>query len=396
MKKIYLNIFIYLFVTLIIVLIAEFFSRKFEKNPYYKLKPLAYANFKEEISSHKWKLDGINSCTSESFDTFNKHREPLIPSTHLSNKENKILAYYTDDLGLTLSGRGPRKFQKKNILILGGSTIHGDGLECDEYTLPSALNRQIKSSISFHNHGTSAYSSSESTNYFLNFIKFFSPPEEFWFIEGINDVMRKVILGIPSYTYGFSALGMSSKLSLRFFIIESLASRSALFRTVFQISPKINGNIIESEKLYPISIKNFNEISKKELISYRAKVAAEMTVKNYKFIKEISNFKGIKVRFFTQPNIFDKIELSPIEKKILEKVNNYYPVELLKQAFDEYYQNLIFLSSKNKIEIHDLRNCINQTKKLIYFDINHLSPQGNNILAECIIKKNDMLKLFDF
>lgn len=387
MKRILLNLFIYSSISITIIFIGEIIARKIEKNPYYKIPSITNTKFKKELNPNEWGLKDIDSCSLESFETFNNVRKPLVPLEHLIDKENKSLASYTDELGLTLAGRGPRKKTNKNIIVLGGSAIHGDGLECDEYTLPSNLNYAFQNKFSFHNHGTSAYSSKDSSNYFLKLIKYSKTTEEVWFIEGINDVMRKVITGVPSYTYSFSAIGMSSKLSLRYFVIESLASRSALFRTIFKIYPKVNGNIVESEKLYPKSIKNFKQISKKEFITYRAKLAAEMTINNYLFVKEIAELKGIKVRMFSQPNLLDKNNLSILEKKILNQIDNYYPINLLRFAFKKYYKNLIEISQKRKLDVVDLRDCLINREKSLFFDLNHLTPHGNRLLAECIANK---------
>lgn len=387
MKKSLSYLFICFSISIVIVIIGEIIAKKIEKNPYYKVQSVAFINLKKDFNQNEWKLNNIKNCSLEYFETFNNYRKPLVPLDHLMDKENKSLAVFTDDLGLTLTGRGPRKNLDKNIFVLGGSTIYGDGLECDEYTLPSNLNYAFKNKISFHNHGTSAYSSKESSDYFLKLIKHDKQPEEVWFIEGINDVMRKVITGVPSYTYPFSALGMSSRLSLRYFIVESLASRSALFRIIFQINPKLNGNIVESEKLYPKSINNFKQISNREFINYRAKLAAEMTINNYLFVKDIANIKGIKLKIFSQPNLFDKKNLSNLEKKILDEINGYYPLDLLEFAFEKYYENLNVISQKKKIEIIDLRGCLNKQKRSLFFDPFHLAPHGNKLLAECIVKK---------
>lgn len=387
MNKKLSNLLIYFSITIVIIFAGEMIARKFEKNPFYKIQSIAYTNLKKDFKSNEWKLKNIKSCSFELFETFNDYRRPLVPLEHLIEKQNKSLASFTDELGLTLKGRGPRKNSDKNILVIGGSTIHGDGLECDEYTLPSNLNYSFKYKISFHNHGTSAYSSKESSDYFLKLIKHYKKPEEVWFIEGINDVMRKVVRGVPSYTYSFSAIGMSSQLSLRYFIIESLASRSALFRIIFKINPRVNGNIVESDKLYPKSIKNFRQITKKEFIGYRAKLAAEMTINNYLFVKDIANLKGINLKIFSQPNLFDKNNLSNVEKNILDEINEYYPIDLLEFAFKKYYENLNIISKKKKIEIIELRDCLKNQEKSLFFDLNHLAPEGNRLLAECITKK---------
>ena len=112
-----------------------------------------------------------------------------------------------------------------------------------------------------------------------------------------------------------------------------------------------------------------------------------MTINNYLFVKDIANLKGINLKIFSQPNLFDKNNLSNIEKNILDEINEYYPIDLLEFAFKKYYENLKIISKKKKIEIIELRDCLKNQDKSLFFDLNHLAPEGNRLLAECIAKK---------
>ena len=112
-----------------------------------------------------------------------------------------------------------------------------------------------------------------------------------------------------------------------------------------------------------------------------------MTINNYLFVKDIANIKGIKLKIFSQPNLFDKNNLSNLEKKILDEINEYYPLDLLEFAFEKYYENLNIISQKEKIEIIELRDCLTNLGRSLFFDPFHLTPQGNKFLAKCIAKK---------
>ncbi|MBS91513.1 MAG: hypothetical protein CMM95_00465 [Rickettsiales bacterium] len=379
------NILIISFFSFLILLVAEFLARKLEKVSYQNLKPIAYHNLKEDIPENLWSIKNLNECTNDDYTDFLRIREPLVPDHHLNENDLQEFTIFTNELFLTLHGRGPRVNGKRNIFILGGSTIMGDNLECQEHTLPALLNFNVKEDISFHNHGYSAYSSFETSNYFLKWIKYFDHPQEFWFVEGINDVMHKVIKGIPSYHFSFTSIGMSRRIGLRFFIIESLASRSALFRMLSGINPIFNSSIVEGPNLKPTAVKNIFLISQEENIKHRAKIASKITLRNYSFIKEIASYKNIDLKFFIQPNIFNKKSFSKIEEKIFEKMDDLYPIENLKLAFSEYNKNLLKYSSDFNINFYDLRVCISNVDKTIYSDVNHLTPQGNQIVAKCIL-----------
>lgn len=361
-------------------------ARKIERYPFQKFSKVSYESIKENLKKDEWKVFEVKECSNEIFNDFNLLRKPLVPLEHLNQNEKRKIAQYTNELSLTFNGRGPRDDKEKNIFILGGSTVYGDGLECQEYSLPAALNRSDKLS-SYHNYGFSAYSNTETTNYFIKLLKYSFPVKEAWFIEGINDVMQKVVLGTPSYTFGFSALGMSGRLNLRYAIIESLSSRSALFRLLTGITPVINANIVETDNLYPISVNNFSQISTKEKIIHRSNVASDIVIQNYLFVKKLAEYENIRVLFFIQPNLFDKIVYTDVEKKIVEKIKEYYSIDLIKLAFESYYKMLKEKAGEKDIKILDLRSCVKNINKTIYFDINHLSPQGNEVLANCITKK---------
>lgn len=383
---IFKNLILYILIAFFLLFCSEMLARKIEKYPFQKLSKVSYESIKENLTKEEWEIFEVQACTNEIFNDFNLLRKPLVPLEHLNQNNKRKIAQYTDELSLTFNGRGPRDEKEKNIFILGGSTIYGDGLECQEYTLPAALNRSNKLN-SYHNYGFSAYSNTETTNYFIKLLKYSFPIKEAWFIEGVNDVMQKVVLGTPSYTFGFSALGMSGRLNLRYAIIESLSSRSALFRILTGITPMINANIVETDYLYPISVNNFSQISTKEKIIYRSKIASEIVIENYSFVKKLAEYQDIEVLFFIQPNLLNKLYLTSVEKKILRKIDEYFSVELLKLAFNNYYKMLLENSKKNKLKIIDLRSCFKNVKKTIFFDLNHLSPQGNQVLAKCILEK---------
>lgn len=380
------NFLLYIIISLFVLFFFEVLARKIEKYPFQKLKSVSYESIKENLKKEEWEIIEVKECSNEIFNDFNLLRDPLVPLEHFNQNNKRKIAQYTDELSLTFNGRGPRENKEKNIFVFGGSTVYGDGLECQEYALPAALNR-FNNLNSYHNYGFSAYSNSETTNYFIKLLKYSFPVREAWFIEGINDVMQKVVSGTPSYSFGFNALGMSGRLNLRYAIIESLSSRSAVFRLLTCITPIINANIVETDNLYPIPVNNFSQISTKEKIIYRSKVASEIVVNNYSFIKKLANYENIEVLFFIQPNLLDKLHLTEIEKDILKKIDEYFSIELIKLAFNNYYEMLIKNSRKKNFKIIDLRGCVKDIKKPIFFDLNHLSPQGNQVLAKCILEK---------
>ena len=381
-----------LFIVVIPVLIIvslELGARQVEEASFNKITPQSFLSRKQNLGDKFWKLADVKTCISENFPPYNSERKPLVPKKHLLSQDTEGFSHYRNDLHLYGGAfRGPRTDAETIIGVFGGSTIAGDGLECDEYTLPSALGRYAQNEhLSFQNRGHSAYNSFESTNYFLQLIKKEEHLSQAWFIEGVNDVIRKVVLGKPSYHYSATAIGLSEKISTRSILLESLASRSALYRRLINKWPVLNSSIVEGPNLLPTAIVDFAKISQKEHLAYRAKVAALTTLEDYKFIQKLAKWNDIEVRFFLQPSVFDRVNLTDVESKIIKIMESSYPN--IRLAYEYYALNLKKLAPEMGVAVIDVRDCVAGANYPIYFDSIHLSPLGNDLLAQCILKKLD-------
>ena len=58
-------------------------------------------------------------------------------------------------------------------------------------------------------------------------------------------------------------------------------------------------------------------------------------------ILALAKNENIEVLFLIQPNLFDKLNLTDVEKNILRKIYEYFSVGLIKLAFQSYYETLL-------------------------------------------------------
>ena len=103
----------------------------------------------------------------------------------------------------------------------------------------------------------------------------------------------------------------------------------------------------------------------------------------YKFIKYLGELIGFKTRFFLQPSIFDRITPTSIEERIVRDA--LIDFEKMDSAFKLYAEALLDNAESYTVRVFDVRSCVSDIERPIYFDAVHLSPIGNEILARCLI-----------
>ena len=270
------------------------------------------------------------------------------------------------------------KSQHKKFLFFGGSTTFGSGVN-DENTYPSIFSNKVK--LKAVNHGVSGYSSRQSlialnnqyiTNERINLSKNFVV-----FYDGVNDVVHRC----RNDTIGMSTQRENQIKNLfwnKKYHFERTFSQLIDFTNAFvkRITKLMCKKKINVDKLY---ICDNNE--------FRAKEIASSLVKTWKVAFNIALANDDNFVAILQPVAFtgtSKVNHLNLNSDINKEIGKQY--KILYPLIKEY-------AKISKLPFIDLTNALN-VNDYVYIDFSHLSPLGNELVANSIIENIQKLSKF--
>lgn len=263
----------------------------------------------------------------------------------------------------------PAHSEEKDTTVhfFGGSTMWGEGSD-DQHTIPALFNKAFPQYEVF-NHGQLAYNTRQEVDALISLYSKKINPDLVIFYDGVNDaafLCPKEINDLPAHRL------------VPFYRERIYVGRSTLLKEILNktflanIIQLINRSSDQEKKASP-----YNCISDPE----KAEEIAEIMMRNWELAHEIVTRRGGKFIAVLQPAAF--IGNPRIDHLTLDQD--------LKENFVAVYNQLkAKIAARNHPWIHDLSAKFDGSE-YIYVDFCHVSPNGNEIMAEAIadiIKSN--------
>ena len=274
-----------------------------------------------------------------------------------------------DDAGIRKTIKHPNKNAKK-VFVMGGSTTWSTGAP-DDMTIPSILQRLLGPDYDVYNLGETAFVAAQELNYLLKKLADGDVPDIVIFYDGNNDGYAGAYSpGIPRDPLNLRQYEMIKQKGFVYNGIRYIFYKRLNYSILFDwISKKVEKS--NDDKLWDQNIKG----REKELVSQ---------VVNYyeahiRQVKALSREYGFQVYFFWQPHLLNlSRNVHPYEQEI---INNSAPgrVESQRQV---YLQAKERFSNREDEDIFFLGDVLNESKEPIFIDWSHISPRGNQIIAE--------------
>jgi lysophospholipase L1-like esterase len=270
-----------------------------------------------------------------------------------------------DEHGKRRTYRDQTVTAERTIAFFGGSTTWGTGAD-DDRTIPSAFIRMNPEYVG-HNFGETGYVAHQSLNVFLE--RYFDGfrPDVVVFYDGVNDVWNKCRSELGPYSH-------AREYTIRTALRESGASSGESFwLTVLPIRNFVEKTmrVLGNEKRAETSYYDCHKDPKK------AERIARILLSDWLIVKNLVEGYGGTFVPILQPVIYfsdtrkEHLKLSEALKWQYETV---YPLilDLLDREFPQLADNFM-----------DLRNALDRDE-YFYIDWCHLSPNGNQLVAERI------------
>ncbi len=315
---------------------------------------------------------------------------------------SKITLRLTNSQGFSSSGDFNFFYNKEKqddlyrVIILGGSTVEGDGAEDISSNLASHLKKRLSkriSNIEVINAGVGGYRSRQQLLYYITELYLYNP-DLVIFYDGWNDLQfaRETTYNMSELTTNTTATNLSNNILLKNSYSTIASIKRTFFLTFHSFSNLISGTGF-GEILRRFSY-IFNNIKQKEdntqqKINYEK--AAESHILNINYAIMFSEKNNISFAYFLQPLMgvdgreINQIESDLFKNQTFEDRKEYYSVirKSLKILKDEY-------DKIGKVCINDIsKTALKNTENLrVYEDSGHLLSKGNFYVAK---KINDEL-----
>ena len=338
--------------------------------------------------------------------TNGKWRKFLPPDSILCWRNAKNIAathydtylYVTNEQGFMSTGKNefyyPREKEKNalRIIVIGGSTVMGQGAFTPEENLPAQIEKyckKIQPSTEVINAGVGGYSSSQELLYLMSELVYYEPDivivYDGWNDQSYNNLMitkyGKNIIPLKtvshyqsesrlkdSYNVGGSAILFVSAIgdALRQ-KVENLASLELIRRLFARFANMVSSrNETKNQKYDPVSVKMYKENLQKMIL--------------------LSRYHGFKIALFLQPIMgVDNKKLTGEERQMYKNISD---LKVRKLFYSD--ARSVFTSLKNEyandryICIGDLSQAFEDLSQRFWADSGHLLLKGNEIIAERI------------
>lgn len=250
---------------------------------------------------------------------------------------------------------------QKTVRFFGGSTLWGEGSD-DSNTIPS-LFQKLNTAYKVYNHGQLAYNSRQNLDALISLYEEGKNSDIVIFYDGVNDAsfLCPSDVEVP----GHRLVPMfRKKLYTSYFNMAKEAIGKIFFENLILLSKKLNP--AERDDMY-------NCIRSPQ----KAEAIADFMLTNWEIAHDIVNSRGGQFYAILQPAAYvgnprtDHLELGPV---LGENFNAVY--KLLYKKIQEKEYSWVFDLSRSF-----------DGDDYIFIDFCHVSPQGNQIMANEINKK---------
>ena len=253
--------------------------------------------------------------------------------------------------------------QAAKIWFFGGSTAWGIGARDDE-TIPAYL--QKYSSKPTFNAGETGYVAHQSLNLLMKAYLDGGRPETVFFYDGVNEVAHKC-------RTGYTVFSSAQEFIIRERVQPKTALGSSNFISVF--NPTV--------KVFRLALEKFGGA---QLVTEydchtnaeKATLIAEHLISNWKVAKSIVEANGgvfvpvlQPVAYIGSPNLTHLPEVSEHQD--------------LRKQYETIYQKIRLSAKRSNFHYVDMTDVFN-VQDLVYVDFCHVSPNGNALVAERLLK----------
>ena len=315
---------------------------------------------------------------------------------------SKITLRLTNSQGFSSSGDFNFFYNKEKqddlyrVIILGGSTVEGDGAEDISSNLASHLKKRLSkriSNIEVINAGVGGYRSRQQLLYYITELYLYNP-DLVIFYDGWNDLQfaRETNYNISELTTNTTATNLSNNILLKNSYSTIASIKRTFFLTFHSFSNLISGTgfgEILRRFSYIFNNKKQKEDNTQQKINYEK--AAKSHILNINYAIMFSEKNNISFAYFLQPLMgvdgreINQIESDLFKNQTFEDRKEYYSIirKSLKILKDEY-------DKIGKVCINDIsKTALKNTENLrVYEDSGHLLSKGNFYVAK---KINDEL-----
>ncbi|HEY8934169.1 MAG TPA: SGNH/GDSL hydrolase family protein [Cyclobacteriaceae bacterium] len=248
-----------------------------------------------------------------------------------------------------------------SVFFFGGSTMWGEGSD-DQHTIPALFNT-LNPNYRVSNQGQLAYNSRQELDGLINLYSKNTKADVVIFYDGVNDaafLCPSEIEELPSHR-------LVPLFRSKLYVERSSFVKEALTKTFAE-------NIIKMINKYSSKKKNpkplYNCLGEKG----KAEEIADIMIKNWEIAHELVTNRGGKFIAVLQPAAFvgkPKVDYLKLDEELGKNFANVY--RLIKEK----------IKAKNYDWVYDLSDKFDKDE-YIYIDFCHVSPNGNQIIAEKI------------
>lgn len=304
-----------------------------------------------------------------------KKKLKIIPNPYTgwrSAPNQNLKTIFINENGLRSKNFKDLKF-KDNCFLLGGSVAWGFGATSNEntpaYQIEKILSEKYNLDFNVINLSEQSHSSIEELNTFVSSFHELKPKMVI-FLSGCNDIhsgYKNEYKSIDNYTTILDFFLWGDKIG----IIRE--------KNFLKVLIKLLTRSLKKTKKYNDDFYYFSKPNREE-------IPINLYKRKIDFINNFCSIKGVKVFHFLQPDLFFKKNKSDYEKKYEKFVSE-------KKDFTMNQLNLIkkeLFNNNNKNPssfFYDLLDCFDDYNETIFFDKNHVTDKGYNIIAEKISEK---------
>jgi lysophospholipase L1-like esterase len=261
------------------------------------------------------------------------------------------------------------------VFVFGGSVVWGTGAP-DWETIPAALQARLAASrpgpICVVNLGESAYVSSQEVILLVNRLRSGAPPDLVLFLDGVNEIFAAYQSGRADAHYDLA------RVSARFDGAPPSANRlpewlwsSSLFR--------LSNSLVSMVASPPSTLVTYRSLGV-DAKALADAVAAEY-VRNTRIVQTLAENYHFDAHFFWQPVITEGDKpLTDSEREIVADMD-----PALVDLLDGSYARVRALSG-NVEDFHDLSGVFDDQSSQIWLDFVHMTPVGNQLIGDEILR----------
>lgn len=265
-------------------------------------------------------------------------------------------------------GEETRGKDAHTVFVFGGSTVWGMGVK-DAYTIPSFLHRADEArSFRFVNYGVSGYQSTQQSLRLGLLLASRARPDVVIFYDGANDVST-TIEQRPGYEMGHDLREERLRGSV-VGVLETLYSRTNLSALLGSLHARRSAQRARAEREYALTPDDLAQVEE----------AAQIHLDNLRYVRRLGHEFGFRPLLFLQPILVAGYEIeagvvTDFERRVYDSAPTRW-----RAMWRRYYERM-----RASGEILDLSQIfVEAGRSGSYFDLTHLGPAGNRLVAEHI------------